>query len=320
MILPIMRVAAGAIVVALWSLVPSAQTPFRAGTDVIPVYATVRGEDGHLLTGLQQNAFTLLERGTRVPLAVFSNEPQPITVAMMVDMSGQIFAKDWYEELRQGLLAFVDELRPEDRARIGTFKANEIAVGFHLTSDHVELRRVIKEEVWHGGGGNQGRPLWNAIGAGMKSLENERGRRVVLVMTHGYANTVTLPGMPGEKQLQEAIATGDFMVYGVLLFEGNVLRPVGWQPPPVRGLTLGQMVDATGGGYFRALPGGYQGKSDPRLRLRLAAIVDELRHQYVLGFVPRHRDGRAGAIEVRVNRPGATVAARKSYQAPAGGS
>ena len=67
------------------------QTPFRGATDIVPVYATVRGADGHLITDLQQEDFEILERGTPVPIAVFSNAPQPITLAILVDMSGGMF-------------------------------------------------------------------------------------------------------------------------------------------------------------------------------------------------------------------------------------
>jgi VWFA-related protein len=317
-----MRAARAVVILSVFSLTARAQAPFRAGTDVIPIYATVRGADGHLLTGLEQSDFTVLERGEPVPLAVFSNEPQPITSSVLIDMSGNWFNTAWYAQLRKGLLAFVGELRPDDRARIGTFSGNEIGISFHLTSDHGELQRVIQEEIWVGGWGVD-RPLWNAIGVGMTSLRSETGRRVVLVLTNGADNTADIPGFPGPKDVERMMHVDDFMVYAISLFESNVIRPVGWAPessPPI-GLTLRQLVDDTGGGYFRALDESrtqyWRHPVEGLLASRLAGVVDELRHQYALGFVPRHRDGRIGKIEVRVKRPNATVSARKTYPAPA---
>jgi hypothetical protein len=60
-----------------WSGV-AGQTPFRAATDLVRVYATVKDKDGHLVTGLRQDEFELRDRGTRTPLAVFSTDAQPI--------------------------------------------------------------------------------------------------------------------------------------------------------------------------------------------------------------------------------------------------
>lgn len=312
-----MRSAIVVIPFAFLSLTMVTQTPFRAGTEIVPVYATVRSEDGHLITGLKAGDFEIRDRGVSVPLAIFSDEPQPITVAMLVDMSGGLFDVRRYDVLRKSLQAFVARLEPQDRARIGTFSGNEIALGYHLTSDHEELGRVIDEEVWPWGGR---RPLWNAVGSAIATLASEHGRRIVLVITNG-PDTSELPGFPGVKDVERAMADGDLMVYGVSLFTAN--QPIGAVEPTTR-LTLGELVDATGGGYFQAVPGDrahyLRGGPDDELVSTLASIVDELRHQYAMGFVPRLRDGRVGKIEVRLNRRNATVTARKSYRAPGGGS
>jgi hypothetical protein len=107
----------------------------------------------------------------------------------------------------------------------------------------------------------------------------------------------------------------------VSLFTAN--QPLGTAEATTR-LTLGELVNATGGGYFQAVPGDrahyLRGELDDALVSTLANVVEELRHQYAMGFVSRHRDGRVGKIEVRVNRRNATVSARKSYRAPGGGS
>jgi Ca-activated chloride channel family protein len=310
-----MRGATTLCAVALISLSPEA-AQFRAGAEIVPIYATVRGPDGHLVTDLQQDEFEILDRGKPAPLALFSRDAEPITAAVMVDMSGGVFSGPHYAALRTGLLAFIDRLEPPDRARIGTFGGSEIALGVHLTSDHVELRRVVLEEVWGAGGR---RPLWNGIAAAMASLAAEPGRKVVLVLANG-PQTSSLPGYPGRRELEAMINADAFMIYGVSLFPRN--QPTG--PRPVEawtsGPTLGEMAERTGGGYVEALPDDpyLLTTDDPTERLVavLSGLVDELRHQYALGFVPTRRDGRIGTIEVRVTRPGLTVSARKTYQAP----
>ena len=303
----------------LSALALASQLQFRSRTEIVPIYATARGPDGHLVTDLQASDFEILERGTPVATAVFSNQPQPITLAMLVDMTGALFSVEAYATLHRALDALVDELKPADRARIGTFSGNEIAVGYHLTADHAELHRVIAEEVWPFGGQ---RPLWNAVGVAIHSLADERGRRIVLVIANG-PNTLELPGFPGVGDVERAELDPGLMVYGVVMFTENqphrVVAPEGTQTR----LMLSELTAATGGGYFRAFPsdkGAYM-RGGPREGLvpTLSNVVEELRHQYALGFVPTFRDGRVGKLEVRVRRPNVTVSARKTYRAPEGG-
>ena len=44
-------------------------------------------------------------------------------------------------------------------------------------------------------------------------------------------------------------------------------------------------------------------------------VATELRSQYLIAFTPAALDGKVHKLEVRVNRPGMTVRARKSYLA-----
>ena len=251
-----------------------------------------------------------------MPVAVFSNDAQPITIAVVADMSGGIFDLTWYAALRNALVRMVDELGPQDRARIGTFGGSEIAMGFHLTSDHAELKRVISEEVWPQGGP---RHLWNAVGAAMMSLKNEPGRRVVLVLTNGPDSMNDIPGMPGASYVDKTLRDSGFMIYAVVPFPRNqmLLNPDGDIQPRV---SLPDLVDLSGGGYIQTTSSDYMRRpasaaTDPLL-MALPRVIDELRHQYSLGFVPRQRDGREGKLDVRVSRDGAVVTARKTYRAP----
>ena len=72
-----------------------------------------------------------------------------------------------------------------------------------------------------------------------------------------------------------------------------------------------EMATVTGGRSFQVanasmLPGA------------LSAIADELRFQYLIGYVPAGQSGRPGwrSIQVRVNRPDARVRARDGYVHP----
>ena len=72
---------------------------------------------------------------------------------------------------------------------------------------------------------------------------------------------------------------------------------------------IAKIAAATGGGYFELTsPGDVIGKFD--------RVIEELHHQYALGFVPQKFDGKVHELTVKVTRPGHAVRARKHYLAP----
>ena len=66
-----------------------AQQPqtFRSDVQTVVVYATVQDRDGRLVPDLTKDDFRISDNGRLVPIATFSHEILPITVALMLDMS-----------------------------------------------------------------------------------------------------------------------------------------------------------------------------------------------------------------------------------------
>jgi VWFA-related protein len=265
---------------------------FRAATRTVPVYATVQGRDGRLVPDLTRSDFRVFEDGRERPLTVFDNTPQAITIAVMFDMSNSMARQ--YRRIREAASAFVAALWPDDRARIGSFGL-EVAISPLLTSDKAVLHRVLDEELWPGGP----TPLWYASDLAMKSLDNEPGRRVVLLFTDGEDSGLFVPGSRGATRRHAE--DGGFMVYAVGLPRGDLSEDVQ------------SLAASTGGGHFIV-------KTEDDLASTFARVVEELHHQYVLGFTPETLDGRSHEIEVKTTRSGAKVRARKSYVAVAEGA
>jgi Ca-activated chloride channel homolog len=295
------RVVASAIA-ALWAAavtVPQ-QPAFRAKTQTVSVYATVRDDNSRLLPDLQRDDFQVLEDGRPTEITVFSNDPQPIIVAVMIDTGGGMHLGTYSPtnrigRFREAAMHFVKALRPIDRAVIGSFGYTEVATSPVPTSDQAVLERILKEELWPIGGPS---PVWQGVDAGMSSLATETGRRVVLLITAGVASPARfVPGWLGtHSQVHERAVREDFMVYAI-----------GFEQTGLAGeVTL--LADATGGGHFQV-------SNDADLASIFVRVAEELRHQYALGFSPRVLDGKTHRIDVRVNLPGAKVRARKSYVA-----
>jgi len=306
---------------------------FRAGVDTVSVYATVRSSDGHLVTDLTKDDFEIKDNGVTREVTNFSREIVPITVVMLLDMSGsQETGVEW---IRKGAGAFVNRMLAADRARIGTFGV-EIALSPRLTSDPVYLHRVLREEIWPGGN----TPLWEAMDLGMSSLAGEQGRRVILALTDGIDTTPPPAGLNAPLNISDPRSTtaatqalqsaqgasadplsagGRYAVVrtraereGFMVYAVGHVAPDG--APGARGVPLS--------GQIRALAtdsgGGYRSFAErDNAAAALSEVADELHHQYLIGFSSTALDGKVHRLEIRAKRGGMTVQARKSYLAVA---
>jgi Ca-activated chloride channel homolog len=266
---------------------------------------TVTDREGRLVPDLTRDDFRILDNRRPVEITTFSNEIQPITVAVMLDMSGSMLGG--FLRVRESTLRFVEALLPWDRATIGSF-GSEIAVSPLLTGDKDILRRVAREELWPNGP----TPLWNAIDAGMSALEDETGRRVVLVLTDGQ-DTGGLPGhRAGRRQVSRRARDHGFMIYAIGLEGAGIQvinsRGVRSQSRPSLEWDVRSLAEDTGGGSFSLTV-------DADLGATFERVAEELRRQYVLGFTPTVLDGREHRLDVQVTVPGDRARARRSYLA-----
>jgi Ca-activated chloride channel homolog len=287
-------VLVAAILAPLTSLAPFISAPqFKTGTETVMIYATVKDGSGRLVPDLTRDDFRVIDNGKPTAITTFSSEIQPLTVALLLDMSGSMTAR--LLRVRESTLHFVDALLPADRVRIGTF-GDEIAISPLLTGDKPTLSRVVREELWPGGG----TPLWNAIYAAMDSLADESGRRVILLLSDGM-DSEPLPGRKGTfKEVRKRATQEGFMLYTIGM-EG-LIASVDLKPDTVK------LIDDTGGGHFVV-------KDDEDLALTFARVAEELRRQYLIGFSPQVLDGAEHSISVELVQPGMQARHRQSYLA-----
>lgn len=278
---------------ALLLLIPASaqdKAVFKSGIQTIVLHATVRSDDGRMVPDLSAEDFEVRDEGQPVQISVFSSDPQPITVALLLDMSGSMIGH--FLRVREATQFFVDAIQPGDRVRIGTF-GDEVSISPVLTGDKNVLRQIIDYELWPGGG----TPLWNAICAGMRSLSGETGRRVILTLTDG-ADTGGLPGLKGDRgDARKAVEDDGFMVYAIGL-EGAHLEE-----------DIIKLAEQGGGGHFMLEKGA-------DLQATFARVIDELRHQYEIGYLLPKADGKLHDVDVRIKKPGMKVRAKKNYRAP----
>jgi Ca-activated chloride channel family protein len=287
---------AGSLIVSLSALTWAQQPTFRAGTQVVSLFATVTDAQKRLVPDLMQSDFEVFDNDKPQPLVFFQNEIQPISVVVMLDTSGSMTMT--LDLLRAAAEQFVLRLLPADKARIGAFNDKIQFMGRSFMNDRDQLVTDIKNIDY----GN-GTRLWDALAASLEELKGIDGRKVILVFTDGddtESKSASLGKVIDRARLDEV------MIYAIGLesryFDGQ--RMVRSRPDS----GLRKIADETGGGYFELT-------KTAELSPTFTRVAQELHSQYVIGFTPMLLDGKVHKLVVRMRQPGMTARARRSYVA-----
>lgn len=322
------------------------QTTYRGTADLVSVFATVVDEHGRLVTDLTQEDFEIRDNGSRRPLAVFSNAPAPFSAVIMLDRSGSM--ADHFDLIRDAAAAFIDEMMPDDRARVGSFARDIRLSPESFTTSHDVLKAALREDLQDMGPS----PVWTAIDKSMTAVLPMPDRRVVLVFTDGHDDPEYGQVRTTLADLLRRTRVNGVMVYAIGFAaemttlnrptpfdprrpRGPIRFPIPGMPPagprgpqgPAGPTQPGSTGAATFGKRFqppdpglkdlaRESGGGYfEMDEDSDLRSTFVRVAQELRRQYWLGFAPAALDGKTHEIEVRVRRRGLEVRARRHYVA-----
>jgi len=308
--------------VSALAVVHAQQQPptFGTTTRTVAIFATVTDPQGRLAADLTRDDFEVDDNGVTQDLSVFSNDIQAITAIMLLDRSGSM--KPNFDLQIRAAETFIHGMLPEDRLRIGNFGKDIVIDPEDFTSDRETLFKVL-----HGDLQKQGpTPLWNAMDRAIDKLLLEKTRRVVLAMSDGVDEPMDFSGhAKSMKDEMKRAEEDDVMIYSIGMeglapmqaqratqdFGGRGIAPQRRNEPmmqkPDEGMA--KIATATGGGYFELKsPGDLLGNFD--------RVIDELHHQYALGFAPQKLDGKMHDLTVKIKKPGYTVRARKRYLAP----
>jgi Ca-activated chloride channel family protein len=288
--------AGAAVLAAMLSIGLGAQQPtFKAGTQVVSIFATVTDAQKRLVPDLTQDDFSVFDNEKPQPLVYFDNSIRPINVVVMLDTSGSMTLT--IDLLKQAAEQFLIRLLPEDKARVGAFN-DKIQFNARWSNNRDQLITDAKNLDY----GN-GTRLWDALGASLEELKGVDGRKVILIFTDGDdtdSRTMRLGTVLDRARAEEV------MIYAIGLeskyqVDGRVITT-----KPDGGLR--KIADETGGGYFEL-------KRTSDLAPTFTKVAQELHSQYVIGFTPTLLDNKVHKLMVKMKQPGMTAQARRSYLA-----
>ena len=104
-----------------WMSAQSAETPahiFRSAVDLVTIQASVRDARGRVVQGLTRADFEVRDNGQLRPLIDFRADRQsPVTLAILVDMSGSMSVGAKIAMARQAYESVLSQLRRAGRGR-----------------------------------------------------------------------------------------------------------------------------------------------------------------------------------------------------------
>jgi Ca-activated chloride channel homolog len=303
----------------------------RVDTSLVIVPASVRDRQGRFIYDLRKEDFSVYEDDIRQEIAFFEAVETPFTVILMLDTSSSTWLK--HEKIKDAAIAFVNQLRPDDRVMVVSF-ANEVTVEAEPTSDRMALQQVIRKI---GKGWNT--KLYTAVDWAIKGpLKQIRGRKAVVILTDGvdhkskratYKTNISdaeeFYPIQYDTFSDMAIMTGGQSLPPSSL--PSILPPIFSRSPwpfpgqrnggqkadskvyKIAGEYLGELAEKTGGRLYLA------GENAVSLGVAFSQIVEELSHQYRLGYYTQAQaSGRERRqIRVRTSRADVAVRARDSY-------
>ena len=297
----------GLVAVAGLSVTLPAQT-FRSGVDAVMVDVLVtRG--GRPVDGLSADDFTVTDNGVRQRIETVLLEDAPITLLLVLDISGSVGGSG-LDRLRAAALAAGDALGPDDRVGLVTFSDTvHLAVAPPAPPDQLPLAvgRV------RAGGATA---LYDATFAALTLREQIGQRTVMLVFSDGNDSVSWLD----PRDVLDTAQRSDMVVYAVTLDRDRRVSLMNRQhraltrqwfpvePELFRRAYLSWLVEDTGGSVFA-------GYDVDRLPDAFARVVSEFRTRYVLVYSPTGVDaGGWHDLDVRVRGRGRRVQARRGYR------
>ena len=287
--------AGAAVLAAVMSIGLVAQQPtFKAGTQVVSIFATVTDSQKRLVSDLTQEDFSVFDNEKPQPLVYFDNSIHPINVVVMLDTSGSMTLT--IDLLKQAAEQFLLRLLPDDKARVGAFN-DKIQFNAKWSNNRDQLITDAKNLDY----GN-GTRLWDAVGASLDELKTQDGRKVILVFTDGDDTESKLR----LGTVLDRARADEVMIYAIGLESVYFNGQQKVRTKPDGGLR--KIADETGGGYFELTKA-----SD--LAPTFTKVAQELHSQYVIGFTPMTLDNKVHKLAVKMKQPGMTAQARRSYLA-----
>lgn len=275
--------------------------PVRVKTDLVTLTLTVTDLYGRYVSGLNKNAFTIIDNNQEQEVTFFSDSDAPVSIGILFDVSGSMSGEK-IQRARKALQRFINSSHPNDEYFLIAFN-NRAQLVLDRTRDG---EAVLQKLTLVNPGENTA--LYDACYLGIERVtRGAHQKRAMLIISDGQDNSSRYNFGEVRRLMKES----DVVTYAVGIIDGGDAGSVqGMQGQAF----LDELTSVTGGKSFYP-------NTDIEMDEIFERIALELRHQYSVGYTPTgfQPDGKWRKVKVKVKPPRGlprlTVRSREGYYA-----
>jgi Ca-activated chloride channel homolog len=309
---PLARTISASVVLAAGAALAAAESPevpsFAARADLVVLSATAVDGHGRPVRDLKPTEIRIFDEGRPQPIAHFSHgRALSARILLLVDASGSMNGQLKTTSTKMAVVQLLAALDPEDETALAGFDSRYFGL-VPFTRDRRPILGAFDDLTPFGS-----TALNDALEKAASDLASHgEGRRAVIVVTDGVDTS-------SQKTPDEVIARSralDVPIYAV-----SVVSPLDDPRSPLfagRARTAVATKGAATLERYAAMSGGkaFAVSEFKGLRAAAAQIVEELKHQYRLGYDPPDGPPHFRRIEVKATRKGVVVRTRNGYMPP----
>ena len=307
----------------------------KVNTTLVSVPVIVSDRQGRYIPGLKSSDFSLFSDGTQRNIDFFASTEETINVALLIDTSHS--TQPVIDDIKSAAKRFVKLLRPTDKAAVISFDYS-VNVLSHFTSDPEKLNKAIhRAEIPEPFGTTLRDAVYQTVNDEFAGLS---GRKAIILLTDGkdVGSSISM------SNLLYSLQEKDVMIYSVFFktgpqamqqmrrggmgrrggvfggrFPGNDPFPDRQRGRQQRATIVNERAEDFLNELSDTTAGRFYASDASKFKETFDLIVDELRHQYRLGFYPPDEKavGLMHDIKVKVSRPDTAVRTRSFYRAAA---
>ena len=259
--------------------------PVIVNTDLITLTVTVTDTYGRYVSGLNKNAFNILEDKQPQEITFFSDDDAPVSVGVIFDVSGSM-GGDKIKKAREALSKFIQTSHNADEYFLIAFNSRAQLLLDKTRDGNAVLDKLTFVQTR----GNTA--LYDACYLGVEKVQRgAHPKRALLLISDGQDNNSRY----SFNELRRLLKESDVVLYGVgILSGGDAGSSLGMEGQGI----LDELANVSGGKAF--FP-----RSDVEMDDIFEQIALELRHQYSIGYKPTNftNDSKWHRIKVKVTPP-----------------
>jgi Ca-activated chloride channel family protein len=280
---------------------PSAEFTEEVSVSYVLVPVVVRS-GARYVKNLDKGDFRLLVDGKQVPIQSFEYRWEaPSSVVVMQDLSGSMEGKSM-ELSREAVQFFLGKALPGDEFAIATFASGSTQVDVPFTADLSVVREAVG--AWKAWGTTALHDAVTTVPGVSQAGKNPK--RFAILITDGVDNASRIT----PERAREIVREAQVPVYVLGVDSGDPFAITEQGKKIFRYADVLNLLATTSGGRYYSISGREQ------LQEALDAILDDLRHQYVLGFATGDGPSRQRDLKVQVEAGNRTVLFRRGYKGP----